>query len=150
MVIKIDVKMGNLLSELNSISSRLRNPERGMRKSAFIGLNALLENFVYEGSGFPNRRRWQSLKPSTMKERARKLGPNYASHPILTRTGKLRNSIRYKAKRNILTYYTQVKYAQYHVTGTSKIPERNFMLLNQETVELLTEEIINWMLGGVK
>jgi len=145
MVIKIEVNFGDLMSNLNSVISRLRNPERGLRQNAGIGLASLLENFEFEGSGYPNRTKWAPLAPSTVKERSRKYSPSVGAHPILTRTGKLKHSIRYKVRGNILTYYTQTKYAPYHVTGTFKMPARNFMQLNQDSINRIAKGLTNWI-----
>ncbi|HEW92298.1 MAG TPA: hypothetical protein ENF81_07130 [Thermotogaceae bacterium] len=143
--VKINVSFGNLKRNLNSVISRARNPERGLRKIAPWGLQSLQTNFKEEASGYEAVKRWAPLAESTRKERARKLGAAFAAHPILQRTKKLLNSIRYKVKTNVLTYYTQTRYAQYHVTGTHNMPARNFMIIRKHVIERMAKYIISWV-----
>ena len=69
----------------------------------------------------------------TKKDRMSKKGREaWSGRKILTRTGRLRRSISYRAFRNRVELITNVKYAKFHQLGTRKMPARPFLLVQAE------------------
>ena len=79
--------------------------------------------FASEGPG------WQPLSPDT---RYRRIKDGYNDGPILTKSGKYRNSLtvnlRYKGTRDTITFISGIEYGRYHQSGTSRMPARKVEL----------------------
>lgn len=69
----------------------------------YIGKQLLIDfrqNFAQEGGVFGQYSRWAPLAASTQRERARQVGPWFAAHPILNRTGALEMSVEWQGAPN--------------------------------------------------
>lgn len=53
-------------------------------------------------------------------------------HPILRKTGNLYNSIAYDVNGLEVAVYAEADYGQYHDEGTSRLPRRPFLLMQNE------------------
>lgn len=91
-------------------------------------------NFAAEG-----RPKWRPLAPATVLDRG-------ASGPILDRTGRLK---KVATQLNIWSYTkdqatitgidSRVKYATYHQSGTRKMPQRAFVLFQEEDIDRIQQ-----------
>lgn len=71
----------------------------------------------------PYNKKWQPLSPATISEKERKGYPL----KILTRTGKMRSSVRYIVKGRSVQIIVDSSYATFHQTGTRKMPKRQIL-----------------------
>lgn len=105
-----------------------------------VVIPSIRNNFAAQG-----RPTWEPLAPATVLARG-------ASGPILNRTGKL---LRVATQFNIWTYTrdsatitgidSRVKYAKYHQGGTSKMPARPFVLLQEEDEYMIERIFSEWV-----
>jgi phage gpG-like protein len=88
---------------------------------ASVGMNAIEKNFNTEGER--TGKRWDSLKPSTIKARTKK---NLWPGKILQARGMFAKSIQANATSEEAVWFTNLKYARTHVLGlTINYPERS-------------------------
>lgn len=105
-------------------------------------LRDFAKNFAQEGGVFGGYSRWPQLASSTVAERARTMGPWFAAHPILVRTGRLEASVEqrgasgnvYEVGANSLTIGTTVPYAVYHNSSAPRkhLPRRAIVGLSNQ------------------
>ncbi|MET0466941.1 MAG: phage virion morphogenesis protein [Chitinophagaceae bacterium] len=101
---------------------------------------SIKKNFAVEG-----RPAWQGLEPSTVISRG-------SAHPILQRK---RNLLRKATQINIWSVDkdsaavtgldTRVKYAKYHQGGTRNMPQRVFMILQDEDQDEIENIFQEWI-----
>ena len=77
----------------------------------------------------PQNFKWRRLSPEYRKWKKRK----YPGRKILTRTGKLRRSIRFQTHTKSVSIGTKVEYGAYHQLGSPKtnLPRRSFLGLSK-------------------
>lgn len=76
--------------------------------------------------------KWKNLAPSTVKQRKKK---GYYPINILRQTGILASSITVQPSgSNAVTMGTNIEYAKYINFGTSKMPARPFLVLQEEDI----------------
>lgn len=106
-----------------------------MKRIGVIYKNFFLDSFRMEG--------WEGNKWQPRKREVRGRG---RSKKILVDTGKLKGSIKYtNITDNSVTIKTDVDYASYHNEGTSRLPQRQFMLEDGQTsdkVEAMVEKML--------
>jgi phage gpG-like protein len=73
---------------------------------------------------------WPDLSEKTKKRKIRAKGTAY---PILVFHGRLRASITHEVSENTAEVYTGVHYGPYHQYGTSRIPTRPFLEIDEST-----------------
>lgn len=110
-----------------------------------VVIPSIRKNFDAEG-----RPHWRPLAPATVLDRG-------ASGPILDRTGKLRkvatqfNIWSYsKDQATITGLDSRVKYAKYHQSGTSKMPQRAFVLFQDEDEDAIERIFYTWLEGRLR
>lgn len=110
----------------------------------------------------PTGRAWEPLKPATIARRRR--GGSTGSPQILRDTGRLMNSISYKATSKQVSIFTNVEYAGAHQSGIPwrNLPARPFIGIspadNEAIVEILqgyiqANETLSWwerLVAGIK
>lgn len=81
----------------------------------------------------PDGDRWAALAPSTLIQKRR------AGYPdkILTRTGKMRESIKIEATKRGLLFAIASPYAIFHQEGTKKMPQRTILGLPSNRINHL-------------
>jgi hypothetical protein len=83
--------------------------------------------FKAESEHGPGSRKWKQLRPSTVKRRG-------SAHPILYETGEMfagavaavADTFRFRGVRKWNVADVGVEYAEYHQTGTDRMPARRF------------------------
>ena len=118
----------NFDNELQELSNKLSNIHKKVEDDSFS--NPILEKLgviftknikrQFNLSEDPYYKEWKPLKNPSEKR-----GGSTAK-PLLDR-GRLVNSITHNVIQNKLTVGTNVKYAEYHQNGTSRIPARPFL-----------------------
>lgn len=110
-----------------------------------VVIPSIRKNFAVEG-----RPQWAPLAPSTVLARG-------ASGPILDRTGRLKkvatqlNIWKYtRDSATIVGLDARVKYATYHQSGTSKMPARPFVMLQDEDEERIEQIFYEWLDGRIR
>jgi phage virion morphogenesis protein len=107
-----------------------------MRRLAGVMLDAVEEQFAREGQP-----PWPSLRPSTIRARARR---GHWPGKILQETGRLAASITSSWGRDEAVVGTSVVYGLYHQFGTRTMPARPFLRLTAEDLQRLLEEVVDW------
>lgn len=111
----------------------------------YVGKQLLMDfrhNFEQEGGVFGKDSKWAPLAASTVAERSRQLGPWFAAHPILNRTGDLEQSVTVRgAPRNVfevgpnsLTIGTTDPVAIFHNSSAprTRLPRRPIVGLSNQ------------------
>lgn len=105
-----------------------------------VVIPSIRKNFASEG-----RPHWRPLAPATVLSRG-------ASGPILDRTGRLRkvatqfNIWSYSRDQATITGLdSRVEYAKYHQGGTQKMPQRPFVLFQDEDEQAIEEIFYTWL-----
>jgi phage gpG-like protein len=123
--------------------ARLIGKERYiMRRVGVIYKNFFLDSFKMES--------WEGDKWQPRKRQTRSRGRN---KKILVDTGELKGSIKYTNITNdSVTIKTDVEYASFHNEGSSRLPQRQFMLEGNETstdVEKMVEKMLEIELNKI-
>lgn len=128
-----DSKM--MATELLAASQSIRSLRVPLTKSVKeVIIPSIRQNFNAEG-----RPSWAELKPATIKKR------KYA-HPILNDKGILRRrALQFniwtidKDSAQITGLDSRVDYAGYHQSGTSKMPQRAFVMYQPEDIQKIND-----------
>lgn len=106
---------------------------------------SIRKNFEAEG-----RPAWRPLAPATVADRG-------ASGPILDRKGRLK---KVATQFNIWSYTrdsatitgldSRVKYATFHQSGTRKMPQRAFVLIQDEDEDAIDRIFYTWLDGRMR
>lgn len=97
-------------------------------------IDGVQENFATGGHG-----KWQGLAESTLKRRG-------AGAQILVDTGRLRASIHADVGPSHVEVSTDTVYGMYHVTGTSRLPRRDFLDVDEASLEAAADTIVDGIL----
>jgi phage gpG-like protein len=107
-----------------------------MKRIGVIYRNFFLDSFKMES--------WEGNKWQPRKRQPRTRGRN---KKLLVDTGELKKSIKYtNITSNSVTIKTDVDYASYHNEGTGRLPQRQFMLEGEESldkIEALVERLLD-------
>lgn len=98
---------------------------------------SVLLNFEYQG----RPKKWAPLSENYRKW---KLSHGYTDR-ILILHGRLRQSINKKVYTDMVKIYSGVKYGVYHQTGTRKMPQRPFLVVQKDDVKVLTKIANNYI-----
>jgi phage virion morphogenesis protein len=139
-MVKVKVDDRELRRAISRIMERLSNPQRAFKAIGLIVRNSVLKNF--EAQGRPQR--WKELKESTIRKKG--------SSRILEDTGRLRNSITYRAHRDMVEIGTNVVYAGIHQFGgragrghSAEIPSRPFLMLQEEDYNVIKTTMLDFL-----
>lgn len=91
----------------------------------------------------PDGNRWASLAPSTLA-RKRKLGQPAT---ILTATGDMWRSLRIVFTDKFAEITITAAYSRFHQNGTSKMPQRKILGMNQEIINYAVRVIRGYIQG---
>lgn len=126
---------------------RIGSPEILLDETGEKLMQEYVDNFAEEGKRLEPKE-WQELAEFTKDERER-LGYG-REHPILERTGKLRDGFRKQVSKFSVRVFNPVDYFKYHQTGTPKMPQRRMISfperLKQEVIAGFTK-FINYALN---
>ena len=93
---------------------------------------------VFQTQGFG---KWPDLAPATIRAR------RGSGAKILQDKGVLAGSITPRSSARVAEAFTRVPYGTYQVTGTSRMPERNFLKINlKKTTERIGQILIREVL----
>ena len=134
-MIKIEISRDQVDRLLKRYGSKLRNLEKPLTGFGNYFVSETEKQFVTETD--PDENRWADLAPSTLAEKRRLGYPD----DILTRTGKMRKSVNAIATSKALAIKIQSEYAIYHQEGTSKMPQRKILGMNDKRRERLAKLI---------
>lgn len=153
---RIIIRAGDTERVLRLVADRMRNLRPVLGAAGQYMLGSIQRNFDSEG----RPRKWKPLSPATLMTWVRKrktwVGKRgltaagrraLAGRKILTDTGRLRNSINYRAEVNRLIIGTNVSYAPYHQFGTKKMPARPFLLFQNEDIVEIRRMIADYLDG---
>lgn len=136
--VKIDSKStGKRLENLTRRVSRLEVP---FRKFGSYWINETEKQF--DSQTDPSGKPWAALKPATLEQKRRLGYPD----DILTRTGALRKSLGFSAKGKSLEVYSDSEYGQFHQYGTSKMPKREIVGMNDKRQQMLIKIIKSYVM----
>lgn len=116
-----------------------------------------LETEIAEGFDSKGFGTWAELSPYTKKDRERK---GYGGLPDLVRTGELRAALterdapghKFLVSANEVTvgvYGAVIPYAYWLDSGTARMPARMLVQARPETMERITQLILEWLGGGL-
>lgn len=115
---------------LDVLNHRLRSlSARTQKQVAQYLLTRWYERFDTETD--PGGNRWQPLKPSTLNQKIAK----GQSRRILQATGQMRNSAKIAVTRSRVTIYSEDPKLPFHQLGTSRLPQREVLGLNDKDRE---------------
>lgn len=109
------------LKRFKKLGGRLTNQQELMEDIGNYLVSGIGNSFKKEVD--PYNKKWQQLSPATISEKERKGYPL----KILTRTGKLRSSVRFVVNNKSVRIIVDSNYATFHQTGTKKIPKRQIL-----------------------
>jgi len=120
------------------LTRAIGNLRPAMTKAVTIVADAIDSNFRSESDA---GKRWAPLAPSTLAQRERK---GYGPGPILQREGTLRTLA--SAHREVSESGAEVgpegpDYAEYHLTGTPRMPARPFLDISELSVDAIDDAI---------
>lgn len=144
-MITVDVTikgLTDLTGLLSKIAEKVKSPQSGMRKAGEYLLD------FYQNKVFPSQGSalggavWAPLASSTLTQKAKK----YPGRGILVASGNLQRGFRMMAGPTYLKIFNVVPYGQFHMTGTSKMPQRMYMGLDDQqtgkVVGIIVEDVI--------
>lgn len=154
MVIKLETDKG-IMERLEGLGQFITTISYTIPITDALGLIAAQtqQNFDNEGSDMQG---WADLADYTIKDRVKK---GYAEGPILTRSGRLRDSLYMTVEQNYGTYGTDVEYAtlmqEGGYNGFANVPARPFLVINERTRndakftigKHLINEILDYLVG---
>lgn len=145
LVVNIDGDL-RVIDKFDEAIRRISDPSTMLTEIGDTLEGEFVDNFAEEGGRLNDP--WAELAKSTQDER-RRLGYG-AAHPILLRTGKLRDGFRKQVTKNMVRVYNVVDYFKYHQLGTPKMPARRMIVfperLKQEVIASFTK-FINYALN---
>ena len=129
-----------LSRKLHRAMSKAKNPREFMQVAGVKGFRDINDHFLEENGP---KKPWKPLKFSRPKRKGQKAGRD----KILQDTGRLRGSIRWKAFKNKVLFFTNVKYASDHQYG---VPSRNldarpFLWLSKGLVKDLAKKYVKFV-----
>lgn len=139
-----DVKAKKMFSKALSLVTDLREP---LKEAESYQLKQIDQQFRSEGVNILEKK-WKSLKSKTIQQRLRS---GFRAGPILTRTGKLRKSIKRKSlSKDKLVIHSTVSYYPPHQTGTKKIPQRQILGFSTKNKKKILDIISNSIIKKVQ
>ncbi|NEP56008.1 MAG: phage virion morphogenesis protein [Symploca sp. SIO2G7] len=138
-MISIEFDGGKTKALLKRYKSRVRNLENPLKGWGNYMQQETERQFATETD--PDGVRWAALAPSTLAEKRRKGYPE----SILTRTGKMRNSVLAIADARSILIGVDVPYAIFHQQGTRKMPQRRILGMNDKREQKLRKLIRVWI-----
>ena len=131
-MVTVNVDASKLLGRLNKFESNLNTLP--WLQAGGIVRNSILENFVAQG------------RPKKWAPRKDKL-----SHPILDKTGKMKNSIDIEPIKDGVSVGTRgISYAKYPQRGTKFMPERKYVMDQPEDIKDIENLFRKHLLSGGK
>ena len=131
--IDIEVNLDQFQKLADNLAKNI-NPERILDEASALILSRIRRRFLAETA--PDGTKW---KPSLAATNRRKKG----NTGTLFNTGRLFRSIQSAATGpNERSIFTDVEYAPYHQFGTSRLPQRKFLGVSNEDVDLVQRLII--------
>lgn len=139
-MLKLELTTKEISRLMKNLSSRVRNLDPPLRGFGNYLGRKTEQQFVQQED--PDGRPWADLAPSTLAQKRRQGYPD----DILTRTGKMRRSFKAIASSRSLTI-TMSFPAQFHQSGTRKMPQRRILGLNPERRDEL-RKLVRVYVGG--
>lgn len=127
MPVIIEVRNGQVITNLRRIVRELNNPGPALKITGQLAVRAVQRNFAAQRD--PQGKPWARLSAATIERRRNK---KKSSIRILIDTGRLRNSINYQSDSKEARVGTNVLYAPFHNFGTRRMPQREFMGVTSE------------------
>jgi phage virion morphogenesis protein len=135
MSVRFELDAKDALEALNDLVNSLVEPKEILEA---IGEDLQRSTVArFSNTTDPKGEKWLDLK-SVREGAARR-------RRVLTKTGKLRKSIRFSADDESVVVGTNVEYGKYHQLGTSNIPQREFLGLSDSDLEAIRDRIIEWI-----
>jgi len=128
----------NLLARLQKMEQRLdpSGLNQPLTRAGLVALKAAADRIDVEGPGWPARKR-------------------YYSTPMLHRTGRLLRSLTANASGNVFDVQgstvevgTNVRYARYLQTGTSRMPPRPYLFIDEAVAERVRAIFAKYVMTG--
>lgn len=129
------------LDKTDSLANKLRDMKPLLQKIALY-FEAETRMALERGQGRVTQ--WPDLAEKTKKQKMKKKGSPY---PILTFTGRLRNSINSEVSQTQAMVFSGVAYGVFHQLGTSRMPARPFLEIADKDVDFILAELAKY-LGG--
>lgn len=136
MSVSVGYDASSLVALVKELESRGGNVGDAMRAVSELVVSSVQDVFERQGPG------WPPLAPATI---ARRRGGGGAAK-MLVDSGNLAGSITRAWNAREAEAYTDVPYAGFHVTGTSRMPARDFTAVD---IDELLEEAAGLLLGSL-
>jgi len=120
---------------------KFRNLQPPFRGVAYFMRDDLIQRSIQEVD--PDGKKWAALAPSTLRYKRLRGYPDR----ILTATGKMWTTIRIIYTDKFAELRVVISYAQYHQEGTSKMPQRKLIGLNQKILGYAVKVIRGYIRG---
>jgi phage gpG-like protein len=124
MTLTIDGTAG-LIKRLDDAIEAVGSPREALEETGEIVLKEIERNFDEEGARLGPK--WKALKPATERDRLRQ---GYAPHPILQRTGALKDSFGAAVSENAVQISSDSEIYPYHQLGQGYNPKRKMLGFN--------------------
>jgi len=135
-------KLKHLQNTIKVMGDRTKDYKKPLRTSAEILILEARDNIQKQGFHYGT---FEPLATSTKIDRARK---GYGrARPILIRTGRLmRGFIQKDLRKTSVKVDNQMPYAQYHQTGTKKMPARVILKVTNKRRKAIQQLFANYMM----
>jgi phage virion morphogenesis protein len=140
--VRVTVNKQRLDLRLEGLREKLANLSPVMKILGVRMISSIERTFREQGSP---RGSWPPLTPKVRK-RYEKRGI-LAGHKLLILSGRLKNSIAFRAERNRLAIGTNVIYARPHQLGGGGIPARPFLVFRPEDPQRLQEAARDYLMA---
>jgi phage gpG-like protein len=146
---------------LEAMAETIENGSYEHRMDELVPLIQDCEAKAFHEGREPGRTPWAPLAPSTIARKGARSGIIGPHSTILVDTGRLFESLTiddgtsdtvWITGDNFLTFGTSVPYSIFHETGTSRMPARPAVGVNDETVDLIGAMVAGFVadkMGGV-
>lgn len=137
----VTIRVTAMLDGLRMLEDKLKNMS-AMLKQIAVYFESETRKTLEKGEGRASE--WQDLSEKTKQKKIKAKGTAY---PILTFTGKLRNSINSTVSNNEAQVFSGVYYGVFHQLGTSKMPARPFLEVIDRDIDFIMQTVTKY-LGG--
>jgi phage gpG-like protein len=140
----------NTFRRFLGLEKDLKNPSNAMNRIAIISWKNVLSHFDTEidskGNPWP---KWKK-RTATGIERVSSRPTKRGGTKLLQDTGRLRNSILYRAARKTASVFIKLKYASVHNFGSKNknIDKREYMYLDKATRDKIRNTFVKMIIKG--
>lgn len=130
---------------LEALRKAIEEPQTPLESVGEYLLNFFSNDlFMTEGAAYGNR--WEDLSEPYRTKKAEE----YPGAGILVRTGEMMRGFKALPVTDVLTIYNDTEYAKYHQEGTSKMPQRILLQVDDERSKQISSIFMDHLFDSMK